>query len=168
MIEIKRIEPHQVGEIKHMILTVARGIYEWQESLDEIVRAFDARGEFSDIDHFQSHYLDRRGQFLVALDAGRVVGSGAVRQIDATVCELKRIWLLEAYQGKRLGYRLAQMLFDFARGADYEIVRLETDKRQTRAIAFYRQLGFQFIEPLEGDPDDVWMEMSLSQNGSAA
>lgn len=146
-----------------MIVTVAEETFHWQLPLDERLRTFDAQGIFNDIDTFQAHYLNRRGLFLVVLDDGRVVGSGAVRQIDERVCELKRIWLIEAYRGKRIGFQVVQKLFDFARQAGYTTVRLTTDKRQTRALDFYRQLGFHLIASSSDDPDDVMMEMLLER-----
>ena len=44
--------------------------------------------------------------FLVVLDEDRLVGTGAVRQIDDTICELKRMWLLTEYHGQGIGYRV--------------------------------------------------------------
>ena len=76
--------------------------------------------------------------------------------------ELKRLWLLEAYHGQGIGYQLVQTLLDFAKKAGYKRVRLLTDRRQNRAIHFYQQVGFQPSECHPEDPNDLYMEMGIS------
>ncbi|MBP1693116.1 MAG: Acetyltransferase [Chloroflexi bacterium] len=160
-IKIQRIEPHQTAEAKRVILTVAWNIYTWPASLAEIIEQFDERGELRDVDDPQSYYFDRRGTFLVAMDQEQVVGTGAVRYFERDTAELKRLWLLEAYHGQGIGYRLVKRLLSFAREAGYLRIRLLTDRRSKRAIAFYQKVGFQPITCQEDDPDDVCMEMEI-------
>jgi putative acetyltransferase len=114
-----------------------------------------------DVDEFRSEYLDHRGLFLVAMDQGRVIGTGAIRCLEGDTAELKRLRLLEAYHGQGIGYRLVQILMNFARAAGYKQVRLLTDIRSVRARHFYQRLGFQDIECASDDPDDVCMELSI-------
>ena len=159
MIEIKPIEPQQVSEAKLMMLGVADRIYQWGKPIDELVRYFDDGGDLDDLRDVQAHYFARRGTFLVALDEGRVIGTGAIRVIDEKTCELKRMWLLEAYHGEGIGYRVIQQLLEFARGAGYEKIRLETGLRQQRAIKFYQRVGFQIISMPADAEDDLMMEM---------
>ncbi|MBI5034490.1 MAG: GNAT family N-acetyltransferase [Chloroflexi bacterium] len=161
MIEIKRIEPHQTEQAKRIIITVADSIYHWDRTIDESIRHFEQRDFFKDIEDFQARYFDNGGLFLVVEDDGRMIGMGAVRKIDDDACELRRIWLLPEYHGRGIGYRVVQMLFDFARAAGYKTVRLETDNRQARAIKFYERLGFYRIAPFDETDHDVFMEMKL-------
>jgi putative acetyltransferase len=104
MIEIKPIQLHQVEEVKQIIFAVCHEI--WQVTEEEI-RRYDA---MSDIDDVQSHYFDNSGTFLVLIDDGRVVGSGAIRRLNNDICELKRMWLLKDYRGRGLGTKMTQML----------------------------------------------------------
>lgn len=161
MIELKPIEEHQIIDAKKVILSVARNIYQWDAPLDQILEQFDQRGELSDIDNFQSSYLTDRGLFLVVLDRGQVIGTGAVRRLTENICELKRLWLLTKYQGKGIGYRVLQELIRFARSNGYTKIRLETDLEQVRAIEFYRQVGFQPIAKYNNRNSDVYMEMTI-------
>lgn len=161
MIEIKPIEPYQVDEAKRMMLSVAEGIYKWGKPIDELVAHFEQEGNLKDLEDVQAHYFARRGIFLVALDAGRVIGSGAIRPIDENVCELKRMWLLEKYHGQGIGYRIIQQLLEFARETGYESIQLETGLQQERAINFYKRVGFQVVAMPQDAEDDVRMEMAL-------
>ena len=57
MIEIKTIRPHQVAEVKRVILTVCDEI--WQLPL-EVIRCYDA---MSDLDDLKVHYFDNNRTF---------------------------------------------------------------------------------------------------------
>ena len=77
--------------------------------------------------------------------------------------EIKRLWLLPAYHGQGLGYRMMLCLIEEARRQGYQALRLETSRQQARAYAFYRRLGFYDIPRFGDDPDDVALELLLSQ-----
>ena len=139
MIEIKPIQQHQISAAKQIILTVGRQLYQWEETIAEIGKQFDAQGELSDIDNFQSHYVENNGLFLVVTDENQVVGTGAVRRLGENVCELKRLWLLEPYQGQGIGYQVLRKLIEFAQEQGYQKMLLETDREQARAIGFYQK-----------------------------
>jgi putative acetyltransferase len=140
---------------------VARNIFQWQAPIEEIIRQFDERGELRDVDDPQSYYFDRQGTFLVAMDQSQVVGTGAVRHFYRDTAQHKRLWLLEAYHGQGIGYRLMQMLLRFAQEAGYMRIRLLTDRKQERAVRFYQRMGFRPIQCQSDDPDDICMEMAI-------
>lgn len=160
-ITIRPIDPADIPAARRLIISVAQGIYGWPGTLDQVLQDFDRRGILDDMQDVQAHYFDRRGLFLGVYDCERLVGTGAVRQLSDTVCELKRMWLLEPYQGRGIGRRILDELLDFARRNGYQTMRLITDRRQERAIRFYRRAGFQVIEPESDDPDDVFMAMAI-------
>ena len=161
VITIQPIAPHQVADAKRLIVTVADSIYQWDRPIDESIRLFDEENVFDDMVDVQAHYFDRRGIFLVVLGDGQLIGTSALRQIDDTTCELKRMWLLPEYHGQGIGYRAIQMLFEFARTAGYRTIRLETGAQQTCAIKFYERVGFRHIKPFDDSDHDVFMEMPL-------
>jgi putative acetyltransferase len=161
MITIRPIHKEDIPAAKRVILTVAYHIFGFDGTLEDSIRHFETAGKLKDMDDVQSHYLDNGGAFLVALDGERVIGSGALRKLDKDTAELKRMWLLEAYQGQGIGYRLICQLFDFARAQGYARVRLQTSLEQTRALAFYRRVGFYEIPCYNQGDDDVSMEILL-------
>ncbi len=157
MIEIKPIQLHQIEEVKRVIVTVCNEIWQVPE---EVIRRYD---RMSDINDVQSHYFDNNGTFLLLIDSGRVVGSGAIRRLNNDICELKRMWFLKDYRVLGLGTRMAQMLLDFARIAGYKKVRLDTtdEQKQAQALKLYQRLGFYFIERYNDGPCTVFMEKIL-------
>lgn len=157
MIEIKPIQLHQVEDVKHVIITVCQEIWQVPE---DVIKRYDP---MADIDDVRSHYFDNNGTFLVLLDNGRVVGSGAIRRLNDQICELKRMWFLKDYRGRGLGTKMAQMLLDFARETGYKKVRLDTtdEQKQAQALKLYHRLGFYFIERYNDSPCTVFMQKML-------
>jgi len=162
MIQIRPIQTHEIPEAKHVIFTVAFELFGGANTLEESIAKFSAQGILSEMDDIQSNYFDNGGTFLVTIDKGRIVGTGAVRFLEEEICELKRMWLLSEYHGRGLGYRMIQELFSIARAKGYRAMRLETDSTvQSKAVAFYKRLGFYEIPRFGDDPDDIGMELLL-------
>lgn len=159
MIEIKPIQHYQLQEAKQMVIAVILDF--WQGDLtEENLRRLDT---MSDIKNARSHYFDNHGLFLVLLDDGKIVGTGAIRRLDNNICELKRMWFQQQYRGKGWGWKMAKMLFDFAQQTGYQKVRLDLAKaeRQSQAINLYTKLGFYSIERYNDSPCEVFMEKCL-------
>ena len=95
--------------------------------------------------HFRldpAEVADGRGAFLVAYREGEPVGCGAVRRIEATVCEIKRMYTAPAARGNRIGRQVLMELEAEARRLGATRLVLETGPRQTEALALYRRAGF--------------------------
>jgi putative acetyltransferase len=157
MIKIQPIQSHQIEEVKRIILTVSNEVS--QISKEQIGR-YDP---MPDIDNVQSHYFDNGGIFLVLIDDGRVVGSGAIRRLNDDICELKRMWFLADYRGQGLGKKMIQRLLDFARKTGYKKVRLDlfNEQKQAQAVEFYKRVGFYAIERYNDSVCTVFMEKVL-------
>jgi putative acetyltransferase len=165
MADIFPIQPEQVQEARRVIYSVAHGLFHPDRPIDEVTADWDARGTLADLEDIERNYFANGGTFLVVIEGGRVIGTGALRQMDGDVAELKRLWLLPEYHGMGLGYAVAMELFRVAREKQFRFIRLETDAtRQTRAIAFYRQLGFHEIPRYGADPDAIAFEIELGSD----
>ena len=117
--------------------------------------------DFDDMADVAAHYGAPSGTFLVLLDDDRVVGTGAVRRLDAETCELKRMWFLPAYRGKGWGRKMAERLFEFARMARYERIRLDTAPELGAANRLYQRLGFYVIDRYNDGGCAIFMEKRL-------
>jgi len=114
MITIRPIKPDEIPAAKRVLLTVAYNIFGFDGTLEDSIHHYEAVGRLKDMDEVQSHYFDKNGIFLVALDGEQVIGSAALRRLDVETAELKRMWLLEMYHGQGIGYCLIRQLIDFA------------------------------------------------------
>lgn len=163
MIEIRRIKPDEWPIAKRLVYRVAHVIFDESRPLEEMIAHFDSRGTLDDMHDIQKNYFENGGIFLVTTKNGEIIGTGAIRKLEDYICELKRLWLLNEHHGQGLGYRMMQELLSFARAHGYKRMRLETDAvAQSRAVEFYKRLGFYEIPIPNATPDeDIMMEMEL-------
>lgn len=162
MIEIRRIHRDEWPAAKRVVYRVAHNIFQIKRPLEEMIEAYESHGELKDLDDIQKNYFENGGTFLIMTDGADLIGTGAIRKLDGNICELKRLWLLTEYQGQGLGARIMQALLAFARENGYKRIRLETDPvAQSRALQFYKHLGFYEIPSYTNRGDEVAMEMVL-------
>lgn len=164
MPEIIPLPPERNEEARAVIYAVAHQLFHSDQSLEETVAQLRAEWPIHDLDDIQRSYVEQGGVFLVVVDGGRIVGTGALRRLEDEVGEIKRLWLLPAYHGQGLGYRVMVELIAEARRRGYTRVRLCTSpKYQQRAYLFYKKMGFYEIPRYNDDPDDVSMELDLTR-----
>jgi putative acetyltransferase len=106
-----------------------------------------------------------RGVVVAAYRGGEPVGCGAVRKIDETTAELKRMYVAPAARGLGLGGRLLDALEHEARALGVTRLVLETGERQHEAIRLYERAGFARTERFGeyvGSPLSLCMEKRLA------
>ena len=113
-------------------------------------------------------YAPPRGALLLATRETQWIACVGVRPIALAICELKRLYVRPAARGQGLGRRLTVAAIDFARGAGYRTMRLDTLPSMTEAQRLYRQLGFAEIaayrfSPVEGN---VYLELDLTRTSA--
>jgi DNA-binding MarR family transcriptional regulator len=92
------------------------------------------------------------GVFVVAASDGEPVACGGLQTIAPGVGELKRMWVHDDWRGAGLGTRLLRHLEDQARGLGHTLVRLDTNKALTEAIAMYGRAGYRPIDRYNDNP----------------
>lgn len=117
----------------------------------EALESTDARRLIGELDdHLNSLYppednfteLPTADAFLVARIDGVAIGCGAVRFIDATTAEVKRMYVAPTARGGGVGREIVRALEAFAVAEGARRLVLETGPKQVEAIALYEQLGF--------------------------
>src|SRR5580765_7674906 len=87
--------------------------------------------------------LPHADAFLIARDdGGEAVGCGAVRFIDETTAEVKRMYVAPSARGTGVGRRILEELEQFARAQGALRLVLETGPLQAEALALYHRAGF--------------------------
>lgn len=92
------------------------------------------------------------GAFLVARLDGDPVGCGAVRKLDDSTAEIKRMWIDPAARGRGVGKRLLAALENTARDLGCRIVCLDTSAHLTEAIALYRSASYHEVPAYNDNP----------------
>jgi GNAT superfamily N-acetyltransferase len=108
-------------------------------------------------------YTPPQGRLLLAFHHEQAVGCVALRRIDATTAEVKRMYVRPEARGKRVGRQLLEQLITAARESGYRRLVLDTLPQMPEAQALYRSFGFVEIpgyyhNPL---PGVIFMELQL-------
>lgn len=120
----------------------------------------DLETEFA---RFPAMYGPPAGLFLLARSGEKLAGGVGLRSLAAGVCEMKRLYVYDGFQGLGVGRRLCAALIAAAQGLGYQRMRLDTLGRMTAAITLYRSLGFREIPAYRFNPDPsaCYMELDL-------
>ena len=98
-------------------------------------------------------YREPAGCLLLAEEDGAPAGCVAIRPLEApSICELKRLYVSDAFRGRGLGRLLTLRALEEARERGYARVRLDTLPQMGPAIALYRDLGFEPIAAYTHNP----------------
>ena len=100
------------------------------------------------------HLADGRGTFLVARDDGRAVGCGAVRLLDATTAEVKRMYVEPDQRGRGIARTVLASLEAAAGKLGARRLVLETGTHSPDALGLYGRAGFTQV--------DCWGEYAAS------
>ena len=108
-------------------------------------------------------YAPPSGRLFLAIDEQRVAGCAALRELEAGICEMKRLYLRPPFRRQGVGRQLAEATVVAAREIGYERMRLDTLASLKPALALYESLGFQRIAPYYQNPiaNVVFLELAL-------
>ena len=95
-----------------------------------------------------------RGTFLIARQGGRAVACGAIRLLDETTAEVKRMYSEHSVRGTGVGRAVLESLEAVARDLGVRRLVLETGVHQHAAIGLYARAGFTQV--------DCWGEYAAS------
>jgi GNAT superfamily N-acetyltransferase len=110
--------------------------------LAEMIRRYD-EGGFSRGD--PATYRAPAGTFLVAYVDDRPAGCGGLIRVDASLAEVKRMFVRPAYQRRGIGRAVLSAIEARASELGFRELRLETGVRQPEALGLYRSSGWSEI-----------------------
>ncbi len=117
-----------------------------EEVLAFLTQAFAESGKTFEIEGRHKIYKDIEKnfeRFLCLKDGSKVIGTVALKKLNDSDCELKTMYLLKEYQGKKLGYGLAKTAIEFASKKGYSRIYLDSMKQHEKALKLYSSLGFK-------------------------
>jgi DNA-binding MarR family transcriptional regulator/GNAT superfamily N-acetyltransferase len=104
------------------------------------------------------------GVLLMARLRDRPVGCGALKFHGDAPAELKRMWIAPAARGLGLGRRLLRELERHACEAEVAVVRLETNRALSEAIALYQRSGYVEVDAFNAEPyAHHWFEKRIDR-----
>ena len=102
------------------------------------------------------------GALVIARLRDRPIGCGALKLHGRAPAEIKRMWIATSARGLGLGRRLLDELERYARAAGVTVLRLETNRTLSEAIALYRTSGYREADAFNDEPyAHYWFEKRL-------
>lgn len=156
MYELKHVTGgDMLGEVRQLFIEYAKSL-----NIDLTFQDFEA-----ELKTLPGKYEAPGGTLILATVDGKAAGCIALRKISEDICEMKRLYVRDAYRGLGLGKRLIGMIIDDARKLNYAYIRLDTLETMKKAQSLYLSLGFYDIEPYVYNPIEgtKFLELKLSE-----
>ena len=94
------------------------------------------------------------GALFLAETEGEYIGAVGLRQIENEyTCEVKRMYIRPGFQGKGIGKKFMENLFEKARQLNYKTIKLDTlGPKMPAAVGLYKSFGFKETTPYNFNP----------------
>ncbi len=106
------------------------------------------------LDRMYENYDTPKARYFVVEDQGTLIGCAGIAQLDnydGNVCELQKMYFLEAARGQGIGSQMMNTCLDAARSFGYEQCYIETMPYMEAAQKLYKRTGFRYIDGPLGD-----------------
>ena len=157
MIEILQAETaEQIEETRKLFRE-----YEKWLGLDLCFQGFE-----EELKTLPAKYAIPDGRLFLALVNGKTAGCVALRKLEQSVCEMKRLFVRSEFRGLGLGKILIEKLIDEARFIGYEKMRLDTlPDQMAKAVKLYKSHGFVEISTYYENPykETLFLELNLKK-----
>lgn len=145
MLHIRPFKPEDQAAARHLILQGLGHHFGW---IDE--------SRNPDLDDIQHHYLDQGSLFVIAEQAGQIVGTGALVAAAPGVSRMVRISVSLDHHRQGIGRRLVNHLVQQAWAQGSQRLVVETNRDWEDAIGLYLAAGFS-----QYDQDEESIYLSL-------
>jgi ribosomal protein S18 acetylase RimI-like enzyme len=127
------------------LIAIARQLF--NEYAIAIATDLEYQGFSAELARLPAPYVPPRGALLIAFIGADIAGCVAMRPLDSSTAEMKRLYIRAAYRGLGLGKQLVEAVIQAAQQAGYRELRLDTLPSMASAQALYRRLGFMETPP---------------------
>lgn len=117
----------------------------------------------TELQEIEEKYSPPKGGIILCCNEGQYIGCIAIKGLDNTYGEVKRMFVQPHFQGLGIGKILLEKAIELALNCSYELIRLDTLNYMMAAIHLYKAYGFYEIEPYYHNPNStaVFFEKNL-------
>lgn len=148
-LNFKRVDP-----ASEEALNFTEKLYEELDSMYEPGEPEEFKDENSEFDLFIMAYSDKN----------EAVACGALKSLDDTTAEIKRMFVLKKHRGSGFAKQVLFELEGIAKDKKFKRLVLKTGVMQTEAINLYKQNGFTRADcfgKYTGDPESLCFEKKI-------
>ena len=114
-------------------------ILDIQNNEAKISLSLEEQSDLNDIEHC---YQAKGGEFWVALDEGKVIGTLGIMMRENHYAVMKKFFVKVEYRSKKVGLELYRQLIYFAKDAGVKHIILDTPSVAKASHKFYEKAGF--------------------------
>jgi len=117
-----------------------------------------------ELEKLRSMYNDEDGGIILVTENSDYIACVALRRIDASSAELKRMYVRPGFQHKGIGQQLLDQAIELASRLKYSRIKLDTLNHMIPAMKLYKKNGFTEIPAYYHNPiaSAVYFEKLLS------
>lgn len=105
--------------------------------------------EQPDLKDIKKNYQDKGGDFWIALEDGRVIGTIGLMLKDNNCAIMKKFFVNSAFRSKKVGLALYLKLLEYAKEHNVKHIILDTPSVAVQSHKFYEKAGFYKIDSTE-------------------
>lgn len=116
-----------------------------------------------ELEHLPGKYALPDGRLYLAYAENQAIGCIALRKINNSICEAKRLYVRPEFRGHKIGEMLTEQIICDAVKLNYDYIVLDTLAKLKSAVTLYKKLGFYEIEPYYYNPlaNVIYMRLDL-------
>ena len=161
--------PEPSGQLLVRIADSSSDLAAVRELWREYWKFLDLPGDFQGFDEelkgLPGVYGADGGALLIAESASENAPAGtiALRRLNQSAGEVKRLYLRPAFRGKGLGRHLLEHVIERAQGMGYEALYADTLPGMKDALSLYARMGFEIVEAYASNPTPgaIFMKLQL-------
>lgn len=112
----------------------------------------DFQNSESEFASLPGKYAEPDGRIALARQQNSVVGCAALRRVNSSTCELKRVYVRPSARSNNIGRQLVEHMINEARQQGYSRMCLDVLPEFTAAQNLYESLGFTPSEAVSYNP----------------
>lgn len=122
------------------------------------------QGFTEELQTLDQQYNIPTGALIIAYDGDKAIAVVGVRKFEENKAELKRMYVLPAYRGNKIGNGLLDKAIKLAKELGYQQLLLDTLPEMQAAIKLYEDYGFISTSPYRYNPFDtaIYMKKELT------
>ena len=142
-ITIRPFAERDASEVRELFIAVNRLLS--PPNLREVFEAYIKQALAQEIDRIAAYYSERNGDFWVAVQNDRVVGTFGLERASSEAIELRRMYVDPAARRAGIGRRMLCFAEEECRRRGTARLDFSTAEIQEAALALYRNAGYRLV-----------------------
>ena len=124
----------------------------WQKTYEPIIsqQQIDYMFELMySLEGLQQQILIQQHRFFLAFETSTPIGFASISFPSTMKCKIHKLYILPQMQGKNVGSTLLHNIENMAKNSQAQVLELNVNRHNTKAIGFYKKVGFNIVETVD-------------------